>query len=96
VSLLPEDMETHPDLTPWLGSLFVLPGQRRRGIGGRLCRRAMAEAGRLGVEMLYLFTEDRAPFYAEMGWEELARERYRELPVTLMRLALGTRAGAVS
>lgn len=87
-SLLVEDMHTHSELTPWLASVFVLPEHRRQGIGERLCRRIVTEAGRLGVPRLYLFTEDRAPFYARMGWQALRRETYRGEEVTLMQLDL--------
>jgi GNAT superfamily N-acetyltransferase len=83
-SLLTQDMDTHPDWTPWLASVFVLPEFRRRGIGERLCRRIVAEARRLGVPRLYLFTPDQAPFYARMGWRTLCREPYRGEDVTIM------------
>lgn len=85
-SLLAEDMDTHPDYSPWLASVFVLPAWRRRGIGARLCRRIVAEARRLGVPRLYLYTPDRAAFYARMGWRELAREPYHGEAVTIMTL----------
>lgn len=87
-SLLQSDMTTHPELTPWLASVFVLPHCRRRGIGARLCGRAVAEAERLGVTTLYLFTADRAPFYRRMGWVEMLREHYGGEPVTIMQLPL--------
>ena len=85
-SLLTQDMDSHPDLTPWLGSVFVLPDFRRGGIGERLCRTAVAEAKGLGVERLYLFSEEQAPYYARMGWVEMARERFHGERVTLMKL----------
>lgn len=87
-SLLVRDMDTHPDWSPWLASVFVLPGFRRRGIGERLCRRIVDEARRLGVPRLYLFTADRAAFYARMGWQALASEPYRGEQVTVMRMDL--------
>lgn len=88
-SLLAEDMDTHPDLTPWLASVFVLPTHRRQGIGERLCRRIVTEAARLGFEKLYLFTEDREDFYRNMGWETLAHENFRGEAVALMELKPG-------
>jgi len=87
-SLLVEDMDTHLDWTPWLASVFVLPDFRRRGIGERLCRRIVAEARRLGVARLYLFTPDKGPYYARMGWERIGEEGYRGEQVTTMRLEL--------
>src|ERR1700730_4298017 len=36
VSLKFHDMDTRPDLDPWLGGLFVLPECRNRGLGTML------------------------------------------------------------
>ncbi len=88
-SLLVQDMDVHRELTPWLGSVYVLPRHRSRGIGKRLAGRAVAEAGRLGVATLYLFTEDRAGFYTALGWETMDSFPYHGETVTLMRLAPG-------
>lgn len=85
-SLLEADMGTHPELTPWLASVYVLASHRRQGVGERLCRRIVAEARRLAVPRLYLYTPDQARFYARMGWSELARETYRGETVTIMAI----------
>jgi GNAT superfamily N-acetyltransferase len=37
VSLIASNMDTRPELTPWLAALFVLPQYRRRGVGTALC-----------------------------------------------------------
>lgn len=34
-SILFDDMETRPDLNPWLATVFVMPGQRGHGLGPR-------------------------------------------------------------
>jgi hypothetical protein len=36
VNLLATEMPTRPQLTPWMGQLFVATGQRSRGIGAAL------------------------------------------------------------
>jgi predicted N-acetyltransferase YhbS len=87
-SLLESDMDSHPDWAPWLASVFVLPEFRRRGIGERLCRRIVAEARRLRVPRLYLFTPDKAPFYRKLGWQTIGEEAYRGEDVTTMRIEL--------
>ena len=56
VSLKFHDMDTRPDLDPWLGGLLVLPEWRNRGVGTTLMHRATAEARRLNVPRLYLWT----------------------------------------
>ena len=38
-SLTVDDMESRPELTPWLASVFVLPEWRGQGIASRLVRR---------------------------------------------------------
>ena len=85
-SLLVDDMDTHPEYTPWLASVFVPPEHRRQGIGELVCRRIVSEAKRLDVDRLYLFTPDKAAFYARQGWQALAVEPYRGEDVTIMSI----------
>ena len=89
-SLLTEDMDIHKALTPWLASVFVLPEHRSRGHGTRLVKGVVSAARRLGVPAMFLFTEDRAGFYAAMGWETLETRPYHGETVTIMRLNLAS------
>ncbi len=86
-SLTPDDLETRPDLTPWLASVFVLAEYRRAGVGAALVEAVVAHARKLGVETLYLFTEDRADFYERLGWSQMASEVYRGHPVIVMKIS---------
>ena len=86
-SLTPDDLETRPDLTPWLASVFVLAEYRRAGVGAALVEAVVAHARKLGVETLYLFTEDRADFYERLGWSQIGSEVYRGHPVIVMKIA---------
>lgn len=92
-SLLEEDMDIHKELTPWLASVFVLPEQRSRGFGGQLVQGIVSEARRLGIASMYLFTEDRAGFYAAMGWLELEAISYHGEDITIMKLELAAAKG---
>jgi N-acetylglutamate synthase-like GNAT family acetyltransferase len=83
-SLIEHDMETRMELTPWLAGVFVAEQYRRRGIGAELVRRIMAEAKRLNVALLYLYTVHSEKFYAALGWELLERTSYREQKVVIM------------
>lgn len=83
-----EDMDTHPELTPWLASVFVAPEFRRRGIAAKLVERVMSEAQRGDIETLYLFTPDQARLYGSLGWEVIAEEMYRGSTVMLMKVVL--------
>ena len=55
-SLLREDLETRPDLTPWLAGLFVEPAFRGRGYGTMLVRRVETFARDASVPALWLYT----------------------------------------
>ena len=67
-SLYVHDLDTRPDLSPWLASVYVAEEHRRQGIGSALVRRAVQEAAELGVERLYLFTPDQEQLYKRLGW----------------------------
>lgn len=82
------DMDTHPEWTPWLASVFVAPAFRRRGLGSELVRYLMLRAQNAGIENLYLFTPDRAAFYHKLGWRLLGEEDYRTCRVSVMQICL--------
>lgn len=87
-SLVEYDMETHEEWSPWLASVYVAPSFRGQGVGTALVERIMDEAQRMGVDTLYLFTPDRASFYARLGWSPILHETYHGEPVTIMRTEL--------
>jgi len=74
VCLVVEDMDTHPELSPWLANLFVAPSFRGLGIGTALTRHAMAKASETGVETLHLYTSTATSLYEGLGWRLLFRE----------------------
>ncbi|MFO1388524.1 GNAT family N-acetyltransferase [Cellvibrio sp.] len=85
-ALVESDMDSHPELTPWLASVYIREDQRGRGLGKKLVKALMDFAGQQHLPRLYLFTPDQAPFYAKLGWQTLVEETYRDTPVTIMRL----------
>jgi GNAT superfamily N-acetyltransferase len=87
-SLVADDMEARPALTPWLASVYVTPVWRGRGIASRLVRRVEAEARAHGVERLYLFTPDRQALYRRLGWAEREGLAYGGERVTVMTRGL--------
>ena len=88
VRLIDDDMESHPELAPWLASLYVHPHFRRQGIATQLVRETENLARQLGYEQLFLYTEDRDDLYQALGWNELFREQYYEQIVTVMSKVL--------
>ncbi|MCA9804640.1 MAG: GNAT family N-acetyltransferase [Cyanobacteria bacterium HKST-UBA02] len=88
-SLRPND-GIRADLTPWLGSVFVEPGSRRRGIATDLVLAIHEQARRLGYPAIYLLTyEDTLPdWYARLGWVTMGQDSCHGNPVTVMELVL--------
>jgi N-acetylglutamate synthase-like GNAT family acetyltransferase len=84
-SLIESDLEDRPDLTPWLASVFVGPEFRGRGVGGKLVRAIMDEAGRMDLAEFHLWTDKEAGFYKTLGWEAMFEREYKDKRITVMR-----------
>ncbi len=84
-SLKIQEMTTHEHLFHWLGTVYVLPAYRGRGIGSALVQRAEAKAAELGVKTLHLHTPDREDFYVNRGWHAIERTVYFDMPVVVMK-----------
>lgn len=89
-SLIVEDLPGWEHLTPWLASVFVRPPARGRGVARALIREIEANAQRLGVERLHLFTGGQVGFYQKLGWRELAPAFCQGHAVTVMYRDLGS------
>lgn len=85
-ALVAADMDSHPELTPWLASVYIREDQRGLGLGKALVKALMDFAGQQQLPRLYLFTPDQEGFYAKLGWKTRVRETYRDTPVTIMQL----------
>ncbi len=83
------DLYPRPELNPWLASLFVTPNARGAGIGAALVRHAEAAAAAAGHARIWLYTPDKAAFYARLGWRPEGVETVEEQPVVLMSRHLG-------
>jgi len=90
VSLKFHDMDTRPDLDPWLGGLLVLPEWRNRGMGTTLMRRATEEARRLNVSQLYLWTHTAEGLYYKLGRQVVERTNYFGKKSVVMQIDLRT------
>ena len=88
VSLKFHDMDTRPDLDPWLGGLFVLPEWRNRGVGSMLMRHAVEEARKLNVPQLYLWTASAEKLYLKLGWSVIERADYCGKEAVVMQIDL--------
>ena len=83
-----QDMQSRPQLTPWLASVFVSPGNRNRGIGSRLVLHVMTEAKKASIKKLYLYTPDKKEFYLKLNWTIMNTEEYHGHQVTVMQTIL--------
>ena len=73
VSLKMNNLWNRPDLSPWMGSLFVYPKFRGLGISKQLVNSAVLKAKSFNFSKLYLFIGnnpefDLLSFYSKLGW----------------------------
>ena len=85
-AIISSDMDTHPELGPWLANVYVREDQRGRGLGGKLVKAIMMLGEQLALAQLYLFTPDQENFYRRLGWNPLTREALNGTYVSIMRL----------
>ena len=83
-ALRPDDLPPRPELTPWLGGIYVAAPYRRHGIGSAIVERLVEEARRLHVPQLYLWTHSAAGLYARLGWTEIEKREYCGEAITVM------------
>lgn len=83
-SIMFDDLEMRIDLNPWLATVFVIPSMRGKGLGEALCAAAEAEAWRIGIERLYLYTFDKPGYYARLGWRDFEIVDYNGRPTPVM------------
>jgi GNAT superfamily N-acetyltransferase len=94
VSLLDDDLDTDPRLSPWLANLWAHRDWRGRGLGKRLVLHACEQAAIFGFTTLYLYTPEHAAFYAGLGWRQLQSTLKNDVPITIMRYSLAPKATA--
>ncbi len=92
IALKPQDLARRPQLTPWLGGLFVLKKYRSQGIASLLITKILAEAERLRLPCLHLWTPASEDFYARRGWTLLERSPYHHCEISLMNRRLRNQA----
>lgn len=79
-----------PDLTPWLGSLYVEPNFRGRGIGEKLIHTVINKAQNMKFQKLYLLAFDPTlpNWYRKLGWQGIGADVLNGYPVTVMERAI--------
>jgi N-acetylglutamate synthase-like GNAT family acetyltransferase len=83
-ALIHQDMDTKPDLFPWLAAVYVKEGFRHQGIATELIARCENEAVRSKANTLYLYTEFASKLYEKLGWRHMERCKYKGVVVNVM------------
>jgi len=83
-SLIAQDMDNRPELTPWLADVFVKPEFRGKGVATSLIQRIENEARSAGISRLFLYTPDAADLYRRLGWEAMEECVYKGTGVVIM------------
>lgn len=74
-----------PEIQNWLGSVYVIPAARGRGIAGALVRHVEQLAVDRGIRILHLQTERLdGGLYGRMGYAPLVRIEHRGSDVLVM------------
>ena len=87
-AIVDNDMETRPELSPWLASVYVTAQNRNNGIGAKLVNHVIEQAKFKDINKLYLMTPDKKNFYQALGWKQIDEERYHGFNVTIMEVSL--------
>jgi len=83
-SIRVEDMDIHPELSPWLAAVYVPTDHRNKGIGSKLVGAIENIARSLGIGRLYLWTPDKEHFYSQLNWSVIERPVHLHQKVVLM------------
>ncbi len=89
-ALVEQDLETHPELSPWLSAVFVKERWRGRGVAKSLVQYCECEAKKAGVQKLYLSTEFASKLYESLGWQTIERCLYKGVQVDVMCKEFGS------
>jgi GNAT superfamily N-acetyltransferase len=87
-SLVDHDLDTRPDLTPWLAGVFVVPEARGRGHATRLIGAVEAAGRAAAIPSLWLYTRAAERIYARAGWRTVEYFDHRDRICALMRREL--------
>lgn len=83
-ALVQNDMDTKPDLSPWLASVYVKQSFRHQGIATELITRCEDEAARSNANVWYLYTEFASRLYEKLGWRHMERCEYKGVTADVM------------
>ena len=74
----------------WLTNMYVVPEQRRQGVGAALLAEMTAWAATQNLTELYLYTFDAARFYFEHGWQQVRASQLRGYAIDVLEYKFNT------
>ncbi len=84
-----QENKTYPENTHWLGGVYVSKPHRGNGTARTLIESILSKAKQLGIQQLYLQTEDLSGgLYKKMGWQAVEEVKYCGVHVLIMQLDL--------
>lgn len=85
-SLREYDIDCYRHVSPWLGSVIVVPELRNKGVGTQLVQETMKLAMKMDIPVWYLYTPNRENFYARMGWKTIDTATHNSVAGVIMQL----------
>lgn len=83
------EMDIFPDYEHWIGGVYVSSAYRGSGIARRMVEDLKSRARTMGIQQLYLQTEDpTGGLYAHCGFKPLQSVEYQGHPVLVMHCEL--------
>lgn len=89
-AIVAKDMDSRPDIGPWLAAVYVKENWRKQGVATLLLNHCEFQARKAGVKTLYLFTEFASKLYAKNGWIVLEQCEYKGVNVDVMYKTLAS------
>ncbi|MCB1671352.1 MAG: GNAT family N-acetyltransferase [Gammaproteobacteria bacterium] len=84
-----EMLDVFPGYQYWMGSVYVRPEWRERGVASQLAGHIIELAGTRGLPHLYLQTvHPQGGLYARLGWEPVERLLYRGDETLVMKKSM--------
>lgn len=87
-----DDLEEFRYLKPWVAAFVIDPALRGKGFGTAILKLFESEVSELGVEKLYLWSEDQGPFYEKRGYHLVVQSGLNEITFGLYSKDLRTMA----
>lgn len=87
ISIFENDLETRPELTPWLAGLYVNPNYRCKGIADKLINGVLEICKNMNYTTVFLRTERTSDYYKKHGWTfvEYTTDEYGQETSVFMR-----------